>query len=186
LISLGPSQPPTVEVSPVALQFPWNLIPFLIIILILIVVLITYYLRIPDVIEAIIFATKDRRKRIKASKPDENLNLTKGNFAASFKASTFHSYQRELIYDDALNYALFEKNTKAIEFSIHLDEEEQDSGTDESVEISCELGEEYADKKQGHDSLGDMFDTDGSDVVRSSAERNRTIYLNCTPPSYDI
>ena len=150
-------------------------------------VLITYYLRIPDIIEAIILAMKDRRKKTKGSKPDESLNLTKGNFSvAGLKESSFHSYQRELFYDDALNYAMFEKDTKAIEFSIHLEEEKQSSGSEESVEISCVMEEESYDKKRANDSLSEMFDTKDDNVVRSSSDRNGAIYLHDSPVSYDI
>ena len=149
-------------------------------------ILITYYLRIPDLIEAIIIAMKDRKKKTKASKADESLSLTKGNFSvAGLKASTFHSYQRELFYDDALNYAMFEKDTKAIEFSVHLEEEKQGSGSEESVEISCVMEEESDDKKRANDSLSEMFDTKDDDV-RSSSDRNGAMYLHDSPTSYDI
>lgn len=157
------------------------------IIFLIIVVLITYYLRIPDIVDAIILAIKEKRKQTRASKLDRDLDITKGNFStAGFKASAFHSYQRELFYDETLNYALFETGTKAIEFSIHLEEEEQCSGSEESVEISCVMEEESADKKQGYDSLSELFDTSGREVVSSSAEKNRTIYLHDLPASYDI
>lgn len=84
----------------------------------------------------------------------------KGDVFKNFEASTFHSYQRELFYDATLNYAMFEKNmTRAIEFSIHLDEEDQSAGPEEAVEISCVLGDEYANGKQASGSLSEMFDT---------------------------
>ena len=172
--------------SPPSLQFPWHLIPFMVLLFILIVILITYYLRIPEIIEAIILAMKDGRKKTKA---DESLNLTKGNFSvAGFKASSFHSYQRELFYDEALNYAMFEKDTKAVEFSVHLEEEKQNSGSEESVEISCTMEEESDDRKRANDSLSEMFDTKDSDVVRSTStsDRNDAIYLHDSPTSYDI
>ncbi|KAJ7370962.1 hypothetical protein OS493_028575 [Desmophyllum pertusum] len=114
------------SVAPTALQFPWHLIPFLVIIFLIIVVLITYYLHIPDVIYAIILAIKEKRRQMKASKPNTNLDLTKGNFSTEgFKASPFHSHQREMsVCEEPLNYAIFETAAmKAIEFSVFLDEE---------------------------------------------------------------
>ena len=105
-----------------------------------------------------------------ASKADnQSPNLTKGNFSTEgFKTSLFHSYQREVLYEEGLNYSLFEMEaTKAIEFSVRLDDEEnQSSGSEESVEISCELEEETFDKKYGHDTLSEMFGPSSNDILR--------------------
>ena len=184
MIFSAPSHRPGDSATP-ALKFPWHLIPFLVFLFLIIVVLFTYYLRTPDIIGTIILALKERRKHMKASKQNKRFNLTKRNLSiAGFESSTFHSYQRELFYDATLNYGMFEQSkTKAIEFSVHFDEE-QFSGREESVEISCVMGEEPANKKQGHDSLDEMFDTGGSDVVTSSAEK--TINLHDSPVCYDI
>ena len=153
-----PSPPPEGDTQSV-LPFPWHLIPFMVIIFILIVIFIAHYLRIADIIDAIILILKDKKRKEKASKKEKrNLDMIKGNFStAGFKASTFHSYQRELFYEDALNFSLFE-NTKAIEFSIQLDEEHQSSESRESVEIACVMGEESRDTKPLSDSLSEMFD----------------------------
>lgn len=167
---------------------------------VIIVVLFTYYLRIPDIVDTLILAIKDKRRQMNASKPkDQSLNLTKGNFSTEgFKTSLFHSYQREVFYEEGLNYAFFETEaTKAIEFSVHLDDEgDQSSRSEESVEISCEMEEETPDRKQGHDSLSEMFDTSGTEILRKrntdnnlhthDTRRNRVTYLHDSPASYEI
>ncbi|KAJ7371005.1 hypothetical protein OS493_028624 [Desmophyllum pertusum] len=184
-----PSRPTDDSVAPTALQFPWHLIPFLVIIFLIIVVLITYYLHIPDVIYAIILAIKEKRRQMKASKPNTNLDLTKGNFSTEgFKASPFHSHQREMsVCEEPLNYAIFETAAmKAIEFSVFLDEEGQSSGSEESLEISCEMEEEIIDQKQGYDTLSEMFDSGDTDNVRADTRRNRIMCLHDSPASYDI
>lgn len=165
----------------------------------IIVVLITYYLRIPEIVEAIILAIKEKRRQMKESKTDNaSLDLTKGNFSTEgLKTSNFHSYQREVFYEEALNYAFFETEvTKAIEFSVHLDDEERKSlGSEESVEISCEMEEETADRKQEHDTLSTMFDASGTDLASkrsvegslcTAESRSRLMYVNDSPSSYEI
>ena len=162
-------------------------------------VLLTYYLRVPDVIDALIHAIKDKRRQMKASKPNnQSINLTKGNFSTEgFKTSLFHSYQREVFYEEGLNYAFFEMEaTKAIEFSVRLDDEEnQSSGSEESVEISCKLEEETFVKKRGHDTLSELFDSCGNEILRTrnneenlttDTERNGIIYLHDSTASYEI
>ncbi|KAL9955531.1 hypothetical protein ACROYT_G036867 [Oculina patagonica] len=195
-----PSYPTDDPVTTPALQFPWHLVPFLVIIFVIAVVLITYYLHVPDIVETIILAIKEKRRQMKASKPDNaSLDLTKGNFSTEgLKTSHFHSYQREVFYEEALNYAFFETEaTKAIEFSVHLDDEkEQSSGSEESVEISCEMGEETAARKQENDTLRKMFDNSGTDNASkqnvegnfrtAESRRNRIIYLHDSPASYEI
>lgn len=139
------------------------------------------------------------RRQTKASKPNnQSGNLTKGNFSTEgFKTSLFHSYQREVFYEDELNYAFFEMEaTKAIEFSVRLDNEEnQSSGSEESVEISCEMEEETFDKKRGHDTLSELFDTSGNEILRkrnneenltTDTRRNGIIYLHDSAASYEI
>ena len=134
-----------------------------------------------------------------ASKADnQSLNLPKGNFSTEgFKASLFHSYQREVFYEEGLNYDFFEMEaTKAIEFSVRLDDEEnQSSGSEESVEISCEMEEETFDKKHGHDTLSEMFDGSGTEILRKrnpenlptvDARRNGRISFHDSPASYEI
>ena len=136
---------------------------------------------------------------MKASKPNnQSINLTKGNFSTEgFKTSLFHSYQREVFYEEGLNYAFFEMEaTKAIEFSVRLDDEEnQSSRSEESVEISCELEEETFDKKRGHDTLSELFDSCGTEVLRkrnneenltTDTRRNGIIYLHDSTASYEI
>ena len=94
-----------------------------------------------------------------------------------------------MFYDDALNYAMFEKNTKTVEFSFHLEEEQQGSGSEESVEISCVMEEESADKKEVNDSLSEMFDTMNSkDTIPATprAGLKRTIHLHDSTASYEI
>ena len=163
-------------------------------------VLFTYYLRIPDIVDALILAIKEKRRQLDASKVDnQSLNLTKGNFSTEgFKTSLFHSYQREVFYEEGLNYAFFEKGaTKAIEFSVRLDDEEnQSSGSEESVEISCEMEEETFDKKHGHDTLSEMFDTSGTEILRkrnteenlptTDTRRNGRIYFHDSAASSEI
>lgn len=199
-LSLVPSHPTDDPVTPPALQFPWHLVPFLVIIFIIAVVIITYYLHIPDIAETIILAIKEKKRQMKALKPNNaSLDLTKGNFSTEgLKTSHLHSYQREVFYEEALNYAFFETEaTKAIAFSVNLDNErEESSGSEESVEISCEMEEETADRKQEHDTLSKMFDTSGTDIASKrnaegnfrSAEsrRNHIIYLPDSPASYEI
>lgn len=75
---------------------------------------------------------------------------------------------------------------KAIEFSVFLDEEGQSSGSEESLEISCEMEEEIIDQKQDYDTLSEMFDSGGTDNVRADTRRNRIMYLHDSPASYDI
>ena len=190
-----PSHPTDAPVTPPGLQFPWHLVPFLVIIFVIIVVLFTYYLHIPDIVDAVILAIKDKRRQMKASKPnDASLDLTKGNFSTEgLKTSHFHSYQREVFYEEALNYAFFETEaTKAIEFSVHLDDEkEQSSGSEESVEISCEMEVETANRKQEHDTLSEMFDIAGKgnaegNFCTAESRRNRMIYLHNSPESYEM
>lgn len=125
----------------------------------LLVALFTYCLRIADIIDAIILAIKERRK-LKGVKHDKNaFRITQGNFStAGLNASSFHSYQRELFYEDDLNFALFE-DTKDIEFSVEFDEELQHSDSEESVEMSCVMEEESKDEKPIRDTLKEMFDT---------------------------
>lgn len=85
--------------------------------------------------------------------------MTQGNFStADLNAPSFHSYQRELFYEDALDLALFE-DKKDNEFSIELAEELQHSDSQESVEMSCVMEEESKDEKPIHDTLKEMFDT---------------------------
>ena len=87
--------------------------------------------------------------------------------------------------------------TKAIEFSVRLDDEEnQSSGSEESVEISCEMEEEPLDKKHGHDTLSELFDTCGTDILSkrntelnlptTDTRRNGILYLHDSPASYEI
>jgi len=186
-------------VTPPASQFPWHLTPFLFIIFVIIVVLLTYYLHVPAVVDALIHAIKDKRRQMKASKQNNHsINLTKGNFSTEgFKTSPFHSYQREVFYKEGLNYAFFEMEaTKAIEFSVRLDDEENpSSGSEESVEISCEMEEETFDKKRGHDTLSELFDTCGTEILRkrnneenltTDTRRNGIIYLHDSATSYEI
>ena len=128
--------------------------------LVIFVALVTYCLRVPDITEKIFLAFKERKKQITRSRQEKSFDVMKGDVFKHFEASTFHSYQRELFYDATLNYAMFEKSTtRAIEFSIHLDEEDQSAGPEEAVEISCVLGDEPANGKQASGSLSEMFDT---------------------------
>lgn len=91
------------------------------------------------------------------------------------------------VCEEPLNYAIFETAAmKAIEFSVFLDEEGQSSGSEESLEISCEMEEEIIDQKQGYDTLSEMFDSGGTDNVRADTRRNRIMYLHDSPASYDI
>lgn len=190
IVSLVPSHPPSDEAPPPTLLFPWHLIPFIIVILILTLALLTYYLRIPNIVDTIIISIKDKRKKTKAAKSDQSRNLNEGNFfPAGFKASAFHSYQREIFYDDALNYAMFEKNTKAVEFSFHLEEDQQSLGSEESVEISCVMEEESADKTQVNNSLSEMFDIMSSKDIIPAIPRaglKRTTHLHDSTASYEI
>lgn len=198
--SLAPSYPTDKPDTPAPLQFPWHLIPFLVIIFLILVVLVTYYLRIPDLVEVIILAIKEKRKQIKESKQNnDNRGLRKGNFSTEgLQTSQFHSYQREVFYEEALNYAFFEMAAmKTIEFSVRLkDEDHQSSGSEESVEISCEMEEETADKKRWSDTLSEMFHPSDPDIPRektvnnsftsADARRNRMLYLQDAPSSYEI
>lgn len=158
LFVVVPSAPPDAEV-PSVFRFPWHLIPFIVIILMLLVALFTYYLRIAGIIHAIILALKERRK-LKGIKQDKSaFNINQGSFStAGFNAPSFHSYQRELFYEDALDLALFEEK-KDNEFSVELDEELQHSDSQESVEMSCVMEEESKDEQPIHDTLKEMFDT---------------------------
>ncbi|XP_073245305.1 uncharacterized protein [Porites lutea] len=162
-ITISPSRTdpssPAVDLTTSTLTFPWHLIPFVVISLVIFVVLVTYCFRIPDITEKIFLALKERKTQITRSRQEKSFDVMKGNVLNNFEASTFHSYQRELFYDATLNYAMFEKSTtRAIEFSIHLDEEDQSAGPEEAVEISCVLGDEPANGKQGGGSLSEMFD----------------------------
>ena len=158
LFVVVPSAPPDAEV-PSVFRFPWHLIPFIIIILVLLVALFTYYLRIADIIHAIILAIKERSK-LKGTKQDKSaLKMNQENFStAGFNDPSFHSYQRELFYEDGLDLPLFE-DKKDNEFSVELDEELQHSDSQESVEMSCVMEEESKDEKPIHDTLKEMFDT---------------------------
>lgn len=158
-------------------------------------VFLTYYLRVPDIVHALILAIKEKRRQMNASKADnQSPSLTKGTFSTEgFKTSHFHSYQREVFYEEGLNYALFEMEaTKAIEFSVRLDDEEnQSSGSEESVEISCELEEETFDKKHRHDTLSEMFDPSSNDILRkrNTEEHLPTVdtrRIHDSPASYEI
>ena len=103
-----------------------------------------------------------------------------------------------MFYEEGLNYAFFEmEKTKDIEFSVRLDDEEnQSSGSEESVEISCEMEEETFDKKHGHDTLSEMFDTSGTEILRKrnpeenlptvDTRSNARIYFHDSPASYEI
>lgn len=98
-----------------------------------------------------------------------------------------------MFYEEGLNYALFEMEaTKAIEFSVRLDDEEnQSSGSEESVEISCELEEETFDKKHRHDTLSEMFDPSSNDILRkrNTEEHLPTVdtrRIHDSPASYEI
>ena len=135
-----------------------------------------------------------------ASKVDnQSPSLTKGNFSTEgFKTSLFHSYQRDVFYEEGLNYAFFETEaTKTIEFSVRLnDEENQSSGSEESVEISCEMEEETCDETHGHDTLSEMFDPSSTDILRKrnteenlptvDTRWNGRIYFHDSPASYEI
>lgn len=94
-----------------------------------------------------------------------------------------------MFYGDELNYAMFEKNTKAVEFSFHLEEDQQSSESEESVEISCVMEEESADKTQVNDSLSEMFDTMNSKDNIPAIPRvglKRTTHLHDSTASYEI
>ena len=200
IFRLAPSHPTEDSVTPPSFRFPWHLTPFLVIIFVIIVVLFTYYLRVPDLVDALILAFKEKRRQMNASKADnQSSSLTKGNFSTEgFKTSLFHSYQREVFYKEGLNYAFFEvEATKAIEFSVRLDDDEnQSSVSEESVEISFEMEEETFDKKHGHDTLSEMFDPSDTEILRKrnteenlptiDTRRNGRIYFHDSPASYEI
>ena len=191
-----PAQGPTGKPDrPPILKFPWHLTPFLVIIFIILVVLATYYLRVPDIVQAIILAVKEKRKKEKESKANDldldtaNLDLRKGNFSTEgLQTSHFHSYQREVFYEEALNYAFFEKAAmKTVEFSVRLDDEnQQNSESEESVEISCEMEEETVNKKQGSDTLSEMFHACDSDIETNKHVQKRFPSVNLRRRSHDL
>lgn len=84
---------------------------------------------------------------------------------------------------------MFEKNTKAVEFSCHLEEDQRSSGSEESVEISCVMEEESADKTQVNNSLSEMFDIMSSKDTIPAMPRaglKRTAHLHDSTASYEI
>ena len=87
---------------------------------------------------------------------------------------------------------------KTVEFSVRLDDEnQQNSESEESVEISCEIEEETVNKKQGSGTLSEMFHACDSDIETNKhaqkrfpsvdlRRRSHDLQLQHTAPSYEM
>ena len=141
-------------------------------------VLATYYLRNSLLVSSVIVAIKHRRKAVKETKPAcSKVSLTQSNFStAGFGLSPIHS-QRDLFYDDTLNYDFFETGAgNPIEFSVRLDEElEHRSEFEEPAGTSCATEEEFPDQDPFNDSLSQLFDEHGDHLVETRNVRDRYV-----------